>query len=206
MNKLMLAAVTALFVSLSVMAYSEEVETDLQKNIVRLHIIANSDSITDQNVKLKVRDEILKKESKILNAKNRKDSINNVRNNLSEFEKTANETLAANGFEYTAHAEYGKFSFPRKEYENVTLPAGEYYGVRLVLGEGKGKNWWCMIYPPLCTLNGAAALDGKSDEILRESLNGQTYDIITDKSGGVEVKFKIVETVNKFKHKLNNIK
>ncbi len=194
MNKIIAAFAAALCISMAVTAYSDKVHTDLQNNLIRLHIIANSDSGEDQRIKLKVRDSIL---AEVGQEMSEGASRADVAKNINNIESIAKNTLAENGFDYDAQAEYGKFSFPRKSYKSITLPAGEYFGVRVVLGSGGGHNWWCVMYPPLCfteTVNGELSEEGS--ELLKKNLDSDTYDII---SGGkdVVIRFKIVELVQR---------
>lgn len=117
----------------------------------RLHIIGNSDSESDQQVKLKVRDAVLVATAQdIQNCTNAKETQEYIENNLEIIEKTANDTLAENGFEYTAKAQVGTFHFPEKTYRDVTYPEGDYQALRVTLGDGSGRNWWCVMFPPLC--------------------------------------------------------
>ena len=175
MNKIIAVFLVALCMTVCVTAYSDGVQADLQDNLIRLHIIADSNEC---------RDEII--------------------NDLNEFEDIANDVLRENGFSYTAHAEYGKFEFPEKTYKSMVLPAGEYYGVRIVLGSGEGHNWWCVMYPPLCFKEGEEVrLSKESEKILREKLDKDTYDIITKNDKEVVVKFKLVEIVQEIKQKIN---
>ena len=184
MNKVIGAFALALCMTMAVTAYSDNVQEDLQDNLIRLHIIAESDDDADQNVKLKVRDAIIE--------------------NLGEIEHIADNVLRENGFSYTSHAEYGKFYFPEKTYKSMTLPAGEYYGIRVVLGSGEGHNWWCVMYPPLCFKEGEeVTLSRESEKILREKLDRDTYEIITQKNNEVVVKFKIVQVVQELKEKIS---
>lgn len=190
MRKTAAAALFALVIMIAAYAYSSCVQTDLQNNLVRLHIIANSDSEYDQKVKFCVRDEVLKYEKEKLI------DIENIENALGDIEKTAAAVLEKNGVQYGARAEYGKFYFPKKEYKNIILPQGEYYGVRVILGNGKGKNWWCVMYPPLCMLSdNEAVMSGKSQKLLEEALDSETYDVITENNGKIKIKFRIVEAV-----------
>lgn len=194
MNKLICAFAAALVISASVTAYSNSIQEDLQDNLVRLHIIAQSDNRKDQAVKLKVRDAVLKEaEGK---------SVDEITQNLDVIEKTANTVLEENGFDYRAKAVYGKFGFPKKEYKNITLPAGEYYGVRVILGTGEGHNWWCVLYPPMCTSEGDAELGEKSQELLKDALNSETYDVVTQSGGEIAVKFKTVEFIQELRQKI----
>ncbi len=117
----------------------------------RLHIIANSDTDDDQQIKLMVRDAVLDLTSEdMLACTNSQDAQEYIENNLEIIEKTANETLTENGLDYSAHAEVGTFHFPEKTYQDVTYPEGDYQALRVTLGEGKGHNWWCVMFPPLC--------------------------------------------------------
>lgn len=194
MKKIMAAVFTALMLTIAAEAYSSCVQADLRSNLVRLHIIADSDSEYDQRVKLCVRDEILKyaRESEEFS--------------LSEIEKISESVLEKNGAKYGARAEYGKFYFPQKEYKNMILPQGEYYGVRVILGEGAGKNWWCVMYPPLCMLSdNEAVMNGKSQKLLEDALGSEAYDVITENDGKIKVKFRIVEAVQGIKEYVKRI-
>lgn len=184
MQKIMYALVVALVVSIGAATVDETVSQELQGNLVRLHIIANSDSTQDQDVKLKVRDEIIKSVSL-----DDKDFVNKA-------ELTARRVLEQNGMNYSAKAMYGRFYFPKKKYENVTLPKGEYYGVRVELGNALGKNWWCIMYPPMCVVSDTEMqLTKSSSELLKSKISPQSYEIITSSDGKVKVKFKAVEIV-----------
>lgn len=201
MKKIFYALFISLMVSMAVTAYSDGIQEDLQSNLVRLHIIANSDSDEDQAVKLKVRNAVLAETEKELEISAKEEIVKN----LDKFEEIANEVLAANGFPYTARAVYGKFDFPKKEYKNITLPAGEYFGVRLILGEGEGHNWWCVMYPPLCVADDSSMeMDGKSQELLKQSLDEETYEVVTGEKSDITVKFKAVELIQELKQKIKN--
>lgn len=120
----------------------------------RLHIIANSDDAHDQEVKLKVRDEVLRLTGEGLSAcKSEKEAEKYVAAHIEEIVGCANDVLKENGMDYTAKAEVGVFEFPDRVYGDVTYPAGDYYALRLILGEGEGQNWWCVMFPPLCIVN-----------------------------------------------------
>lgn len=199
MNKLIYAFFISLVLSIAITAYSDGIQEDLQDNLIRLHIIANSDSADDQNIKLMVRDAVLEETGKKMETQGRAEIIKN----LDEIEKTANRILAENGFEYTADAVYGKFAFPKKEYGGMTLPSGEYYGVRVILGNGAGHNWWCVMYPPLCVAEeGSVFADDKARTLLKESLSDQSYELVTQSGRDVVVKFKAVEMVQELRQKI----
>ncbi len=147
-SKLYLVVILFLF-CLNICIFAFEKPT-VNENIIRLHILANSDSSEDQTVKLLVRDAMLTSffpDTKIIN---KKVSESYFKENLRKAEQIADRVLKENGFDYTAHAQYGIYDFPVRTYGDITLPAGKYYGLRILLGEGKGQNWWCVMYPPLC--------------------------------------------------------
>lgn len=201
MNKIIYAFLISFVLSAAITAYSDGIQEDLQDNLVRLHIIANSDSDADQAVKLEVRNSVLAEVKNKIKTENRDEIIGG----LEEIEKTANETLRENGFDYTAKAVYGKFDFPEKTYKDMTLPAGEYYGVRVILGDGNGHNWWCVMYPPLCVSDdNTVEMDKNSQELLEESLKSETYEIITQSDKKIVVKFKAVELIQELRQKIKN--
>ena len=168
----------------AVCAYSKDVEDDLRSGIIRLHIVADSDSEDDQAVKLKVRDAVLEAV--------KKDEPESEAEFAETAEKTAEKVLEENGYSYGAEAEYGIFTFPEKSYRGLTLPAGEYEGVRIILGSGEGRNWWCVMYPPLCVTDGEPELDEDADSVLKSRLRPDTYDVISD-GDGVKIRFKTIE-------------
>lgn len=188
--------------------YSERVNRDLSRSLVRLHVIANSDSAQDQKVKLLVRDSIIQymqeNTGKMTSANEAKEFINN---NLKEFAKISGTTLEQNGFNYTAKAVLGTFSFPSKTYGEVALPAGNYEALRIILGDGAGKNWWCVMFPPLCFVDSTnGILPDHSRVMLQDSLSEDEYFLATSNtstaSSDVKIKFKIVEMFQKTKTKL----
>ena len=195
MNKIIAVFLVALCMTICVTAYSDGVQADLQNNLIRLHIIADSDDDNDQAVKLKVRDAILKNVGDRLSKTDKNECRDEIINDLNEFEDIANDVLRENGFLYTAHAEYGKFEFPEKTYKSMVLPAGEYYGVRIVLGSGEGHNWWCVMYPPLCIADSVSAEfmpEAKAE--LKAAVSDSLYKIISEpESGEIKIKFKILE-------------
>ena len=206
MKKVMIALVISFVLTSAMNAYSEKVCGEIENSMIRLHIIANSNSDKDQNIKLKIRDEILKAEGERLVAQTGQECEGTVKDRLDEMEQLAEKILAENGFSYGAHAEYGRFDFPKKQYKNMILPPGKYYGVRIVLGDGKGENWWCVLYPPLCMTNGNEAVLGeKSQKLLKENLSDEAYEIITQTDGEVNVKFYVVELAGEIKQYMKSM-
>lgn len=138
--------------------------------LLRFHVVANSDLESDQDVKIKVRDEILKEMGSLLTeAKNREESIEIVKENIKRIEDIADSILLNEGKSYASKAQIGDFLFPVKNYGDITLPSGEYKALRVVLGEGGGKNWWCVMFPPLCFID---ITKGLTSEVTEEELKG----------------------------------
>lgn len=160
--------------------FANSVMEDLSENIIRLHIVANSDEDIDQQIKLKIRDEILRAD---INVEDKASAIFNMR----KIEKIANDVLFENGFSYGAKVNFGNFKFPEKSYDEITLPEGSYYGINVILGNGNGKNWWCVLSPPACIMEGCVKFD---DEALKSRLQDETFMVI---SNNYQYKSKIVE-------------
>ncbi len=189
---LTLLAVTGFMLFLLV-GYSTTVNSNLSEKIVRLHILANSDSVEDQKLKLQVRDAILEHSRANFTKKS------DVKTKLDEYKKIAEAVISEKGYDYPVEVEYGNFKFPTKEYKNIRLPAGNYDALRVKIGNAEGQNWWCVMFPPLCFVDGTTD-SVYAEEKLQASLDKESYDIITSTQNGVlpfEVKFKIVEFYGK---------
>ena len=143
MKKIFLFLCTAIFL-LSAYFYGKEAEKPL-----RLHIIANSDSTEDQAMKFIIRDEILRFIGKS-EPRSKEEAELFVFRNMTEIEEIVNKTLAKHDAAYFGKLETGIFAFPEKDYGEKIYPAGDYEAIRIILGEGKGQNWWCVVFPPLC--------------------------------------------------------
>ncbi len=158
---------------------------DIESKVFRLHIIANSDSEEDQDLKLKVRDEITTyTEELFANCKTKEESMEAAKNNINSIRSKAREVVKKYGYDYTVNAYVTNMSFDTRVYDDFTLPAGEYDALRIVIGEGKGHNWWCVLYPAVC-------VPSAQDDI-GSALNDGETEIVTESDKYV-VKFKIVE-------------
>ena len=166
-----------------------ESEYQIYDSCVRLHVIANSDSQSDQELKLKVRDKLLEYVSEY-DVNSKETALIRLNEDKTTLETIAKEVVEENGYAYDVKIEIGLENYPRREYEGFSLPAGEYTSVRVIIGEGKGENWWCVLYPPLCT---QAALSYDKDACIEVGLSSGQYDLITGANGRYKVKFKIVE-------------
>ena len=181
------------FVLISLTSYANTVSEDLSNNFFRLHILANSDSNEDQNLKLKIRDNIIEYMNTLsYSGLTKEEAINLTNSNLENFKKIAEKIILDEGYNYPVSLEIGNFYFPTKEYGNISLPAGYYDALKIEIGEAKGKNWWCSLFPPLCFVDiSAGVIDEESEEFLKENLSDDEFAIITDTSENVKFKFKI---------------
>ena len=170
-------------------ALALQTQDQLADKVVRLHVLANSDSEEDQALKLRVRDRVLERATELLEqSADRQEAEALLRGNLLELENLAAEEIAAAGYDYPVTAELTDTTFPTREYDGFTLPAGEYLALRIVIGEGAGQNWWCVVFPPLCTTASA----GVPASALAAGLTQEDVNLITEEPGYV-LKFKTVE-------------
>lgn len=166
---------------------------NIEDEVFRLHVIANSDNDADQKVKLKVRDAILKESQELFEGKaTKKQAEEIVQSNLSHFRDIAEKTLRKNGFDNNVSVEIGKSRFPTRTYGETTLPAGEYDALRVIIGNGEGHNWWCVMFPPLC-LPAAEKNANLSDVLSDEELD------IVSRNPRFEMRFWIVEKIRQLK-------
>jgi stage II sporulation protein R len=184
---------TALLIGLAVFLISGMVslqaQQELSEKVVRLHVLANSDSAEDQALKLRVRDVVLEHTTQLLeDVKDRKTAEGILRGNLLELERLAEEELQTNGFHYPVNAELSCTEFSTRKYQGFAMPAGEYLSLRIMIGEGSGQNWWCVVFPPLCT---AAATDF-SMTALAAGFSEDEVALLAEEPGYV-LRFKTVE-------------
>ena len=179
--------------------YATTISNDLQKSVFRLHVIANSNSKKDQNLKYVVRDNIIKYMKTICNESHSKDeTIEIVSNHLDNFTQIANQTIKENGFSYTANVSLGNFEFPTKNYGDISFPSGYYDALKIQLGNADGQNWWCVLNPSLCFVDvTSGVVPQESKEQLQNSLNEEEYKLISNSDTSVNFKFKLVEFFNK---------
>ena len=182
-------------IMVSTVSFGYECEK-IRDNVIRLHVIANSDSEADQTVKLKVRDALLEFGKEMFSGNvdvyNAEEKLNLYKNTLI---KIADKVLAENGMEYKSDIYLIEEYFTTRQYEDFTMPAGKYLALKVILGEGSGKNWWCVMFPPLCL---PAASENKDLNVVF-SENGAD---IVENSNKYVIKFKIVELFEEIKQKI----
>ena len=188
-------------------SYVNAISTDLQKNVFRLHVIANSDSEDDQNLKLKVRDNVIKYMNTLCSKTTSKEEAIEIANaHLNEFKEIALSTIKENGYNYDVNISIDNVFFPTKTYGDISLPEGYYDALRIKIGKAEGKNWWCVMFPPLCFVDVTSGIvPDDSKELLKENLSQEEYDLICNgnsedlNNSDITFKFKIVELLNNTK-------
>lgn len=145
------ALLIALCLTLCTGLWARAQQQKLSGELVRLHVIAASDSDADQALKLRIRDRALMHLTPLLDrAQSVDDARAVIESELPHLEKLANDEIAAAGFDYSAAAALSPERYPTREYMGFALPAGSYLSLRITLGGGEGQNWWCVVFPPLC--------------------------------------------------------
>jgi stage II sporulation protein R len=198
-SALQLIIVIAVIAGICLSSYSESVNKELAGNIIRLHVVANSDSEEDQALKLDVRDKILEYlNDKLKGSKDIESSTSIILENRERIKDLALEEVRRRGNDYDITVSFGKYPFPSKRYGDLNLPAGMYNALRVSIGKGTGTNWWCVLFPPLCFTD--LTQGTLSDEVkneLKESLSEEEYNIIlaadSDSKIPIKIKFKVVE-------------
>ncbi|AYD39177.1 stage II sporulation protein R [Clostridium fermenticellae] len=183
-------------------AKSQNLQKDIASKIIRFHVIANSDLGNDQQLKLKVRDKVLQYiQPKLKGSKNIYESRKILLANNDEINKIANDVVKKNGYNYEVKTMLSHENFPVKTYGNITLPQGRYEAYRIIIGSGKGHNWWCVMFPPLCFVDitkGEVSYE-ETEKDMRKVLTDEEYKSIdnkinsTDKS--IKIKFKLLEII-----------
>lgn len=192
MKKLLCWCVTVLCVTLIISALPTEAEGAIYEDTVRLHILANSDSDEDQALKIRLRDEILLEFSEELSAfESVEKAKKSLLETLPEIEAFSKDKIKELGYSYPVSVTLTEEWYDTREYENFTLPRGYYTSLRVIIGEGEGKNWWCVMFPPLC-LDMATEKAPKDDGV--KKYTDSEFQLVTN--GGYNAKFKILELLS----------
>ena len=188
-----------LYTTICAFSYAQNISTDISNSVFRLHVIANSDSEEDQNLKYKVRDNLLKHMKELCcDCKNKDEAIKIVKEHLEEFKQIALQTINDNGYSYNININIGNFEFPTKEYGDISLPAGFYDALKVEIGEAKGQNWWCVMFPPLCFIDvTSGVVPEESKKQLENYLSEEEFALVSEDSDiKIQFKFKILEFFN----------
>lgn len=192
---LLLLLLLFIYTFICAFSYVSAVSNDIQDSVFRLHVIANSDSAEDQNLKYIVRDKVLEYINSISgNESSKEDVINLAKLNINEIQKIAENTINENGYNYSVKLNIGNFAFPTKAYGDISFPAGFYDALKIEIGEAKGQNWWCVMFPPLCFVDvTSGVVPEESKEVIKENLSEEEYELLSENSNDINFKFKIVE-------------
>lgn len=195
---LLLIAFTALTINIIMMKSMQEVAS-LADEVIRFHVVANSDTMEDQLLKQRVKDEVIAYMQPLTKTCETIDETRQmIEENKEVLKEIAMKVVKAYGKDYEVYVALDKANFPTKAYGDVVFPAGRYEACRIVIGEGKGENWWCVMYPPLCYVDAASGvvpLEGK--EQLEEELTKEQYELVTNhKDERYQIRFKIIDTIN----------
>lgn len=196
--------VTALFLVTGVLMVlyrqsmaKQQMQKDIAGEILRLHVVANSDSEEDQALKLEVKETIVTYLRGIMSdAASVEEARAEIQKRLPEIEEIATEKMEAEGYDYEAEATLGECYFPVKEYGDMTFPAGDYEALKVNLGNSAGKNWWCVMYPTLCFVDSTYQIvPEESKEKLKVCLTEEEYNSLLDGGDSVEYSSRIIEWV-----------
>ena len=164
----------------------------LSDKLFRLHILANSDSEADQELKLRVRDNVIDYTTTLFEDCNTKEeTISITEDNLSSILDVAQKEVYNSGYNYKVNGEITKMYFNTRTYSKFTIPSGKYDALRITIGEGNGHNWWCVMYPSFCL--------GESSDLEKSSLSENDKDLISKNSDEYKIKFQIIEWFEKLK-------
>lgn len=179
-------------------SYSHSVSDELESNIFRLHVIANSDSSEDQELKLFIRDRLVEYLSQF-SFDSKEDLISFLHSNKGDVESVIRDSISSKGFSYDFSIEIGNSFFPKKDYGNMSMPSGFYDGLKVKLGRAEGKNWWCVLFPPMCLIDSSTcSFSEDSESILEDSLDDETFSVLFSETPEYKFKFKIVDFINGF--------
>lgn len=191
-------------------SYADNVSSGLAANLVRLHVLANSDSEEDQQLKLKVRDRIIElMEQELKDSEDIEHTIFIINKNKEQIKQIALEEIKRYSKDYDVSIALGEYPFPTRMYGDIILPAGKYQALKVIIGDGGGSNWWCVLFPPLCFVDAShGTVPDSVKDSLKNILDEEEYSIATssesDSNLKVRVKFKTVELFQKSKMKFTS--
>lgn len=185
-----------LYVFISAYSYVNAVSSNIEDSVFRLHVLANSDSKEDQNLKYKVRDALIEYMNTISkNVTSKEEVISIAKEHEEDFYKIAKDVISQNGFSYDVNIQIGNFPFPTKQYGDISLPSGNYDAMRVEIGDSLGQNWWCVMFPPLCFVDVTSGIvPDESKEIIKDNLSTEEYNLISDtENNEIKFKFRLIE-------------
>lgn len=201
----------SIFIIINILSYdasakkeSNKLQTSISKKIIRFHVLANSDSVKDQQLKIKVKNKVIDfLQPKLQNSKSLDESRRIIKKNDSQVRAIAEKVIKNNGYNYSVKTELAQENFPVKSYGNITLNAGRYEAYRILIGKAEGQNWWCVMFPPLCFVDvtKGEVQEKKSEDELGKVLNKKEMNYVEGNS--IQLKFKSVELIKELINKIS---
>ena len=189
-----------IYIIISALSYVSAVSENISNSVFRLHVIANSDSEEDQNLKYIVRDNLIEYMNSLTqNITSKDEAIKIAKEHEQDFYNIAKKTISDNGYNYDVKIEIGNSYFPTKYYGDISLPAGYYDALKVEIGSASGQNWWCVMFPPLCFVDMSTGIvPDESKETMKENLPNEEYALISETSNfNINFKFKLIELFSK---------
>lgn len=188
-----------IFIIVSAFSYTSAVSENISKSVFRLHVIANSDSEEDQNLKYIVRDNLIEYMNSLTKDISSKDTaIQIAKEHKQDFYNIAKKTIQENGYNYDVNIEIGNSYFPTKYYGDISLPAGYYDALKVEIGSASGQNWWCVMFPPLCFVDMSTGIvPQESKDNMKDNLPTEEFALISNSDNEtLNLKFKLIELFN----------
>ena len=194
MKKLLILCVCICFIFVVLGVLPIHGEAEVYDKVLRLHVVANSDSDDDQSLKLYVRDRVIEYVNEIAkNCKTLEESKNAVARELDNIADIALAEINDQGYFYDIEVRLGKEEYPQKTYASLCFPSGEYLSLQILIGDATGQNWWCVLFPPLCL---DAATSANEDAFISVGFTPEQYKIITETDNPkYEARFKLLEVI-----------
>lgn len=193
---LLIIFLLAAFIVVSALSYVSAVSNTISDSVFRLHVIANSDSEEDQNLKYIVRDNLINYMNSLTeNITSKEEAIKIAKEHEKDFYNIAKKTIDEHGYNYDVDIEIGNCYFPTKHYGDISLPAGNYDALRVKIGKAEGQNWWCVMFPPLCFVDmSTGVVPEESKQTIKDNLPSEEYALVSNSDKeDINFKFKLVE-------------
>lgn len=185
-----------IYIGISALSYVSAVSNNISNSVFRLHVIANSDSSEDQNLKYIVRDNLIHYMNSLTeNITSKDEAIKIAKEHEQDFYQIAKNTILENGYNYDVKINIGNSYFPTKHYGDISLPAGYYDALKVEIGSASGQNWWCVMFPPLCFVDMSTGIvPDESKQTIKDNMPDEEYALVSDSNNpSVNFKFKLVE-------------
>lgn len=203
LSSVIIGFILTVIITTTAKGYSANIQNSIAEEVIRFHVLANSDSQKDQALKLKVKNSVINMLSKELeNSKSKNNTKEMLIKNIPNIKAKALEVIKENGYNYPVSVSIENSYFPTKTYGDISLPAGEYEALKIEIGNAKGQNWWCVMFPPLCFVDVTVKEAPEKDKnLLKDILTEEEYELISKEENkdkiDVKIKFKIIEFFNK---------